>query len=215
MILSDKTIKEEIKAGRIVIDSPDGDHEKNIHASSMDLRLGYHFKIYEHSKLAILDPKNPDMNNNTTKLITLDSENEPFIVQPGEFVLGVTLEKVKIPEDMVARVEGRSSLGRLGIIVHSTAGFIDAGFEGTITLEITNINRLPIALYPGMRVCQLAFEQMTTAAEVPYHAKPSAKYQGQVLPEESRILVDPEFRKHNPVQQQESTSPTEHVQKTT
>ena len=104
MILSDKTIKEEIKAGRIVIDSPDGDHEKNIHASSMDLRLGYHFKIYEHSKLAILDPKNPDMNNNTTKLITLDSENEPFIVQPGEFVLGVTLEKVKIPEDMLSLI---------------------------------------------------------------------------------------------------------------
>ena len=97
MILSDKTIKEEIQKGNLKIESPDNQHEKNIHASSMDLRLGYHFKIYEHSKLAILDPKNPGMTKNMTKLITLDSENEPFIVQPGEFVLGVTLEKVKIP----------------------------------------------------------------------------------------------------------------------
>jgi len=200
MILSDKSIKEEIKKGNLKVESPDNQHEQNIHASSMDLRLGYHFKIYEHSKLAILDPKNPDMTKNMTKLITLDSENEPFIVQPGEFVLGVTIEKVKIPTNMVARVEGRSSLGRLGIIVHSTAGFVDAGFEGTITLEITNINRLPVALYPGMRVCQLAFEQMTSEADVPYNKKPSAKYQGQILPEESRILIDPEFRKQQKIE---------------
>ena len=117
-------------------------------------------------------------------------------MQPGEFVLGVTLEKIKIADDIVARVEGRSSLGRLGIIIHSTAGFVDAGFEGTITLEITNINRMPVALYPGMRVCQLAFELMTSPADVPYHKKSHSKYQGQVLPEESRIHTDPEFVKH-------------------
>jgi dCTP deaminase len=214
MILSDRTIKEEIKAGRLVVESPNNDHQQNIHASSMDLRLGYHFKIYEHSRLAILDPKNPEMGKDVTKLITLNSEDEPFIVQPGEFVLGVTLEKVKIPDNMVARVEGRSSLGRLGIIVHSTAGFIDAGFEGTITLEITNINRLPVALYPGMRVCQLAFEQMTTEADVPYHAKPSSKYQGQVLPEESRILIDPEFRTQSSIKPKQTQITTDNVKST-
>lgn len=195
MILSDRDIKARIEKGEIVVESPENDHYVNVNASSMDLRLGKYFKVYEHSKVAILDPMNPDGFKGMTKLITIENENEPFIVQPGEFVLGVTLEKIKIADDLVARVEGRSSLGRLGIIVHSTAGFVDAGFEGTITLEITNINRLPVALYPGMRVCQLAFETMSSVADVPYYAKSSSKYQGQVLPQESMITVDPEFRK--------------------
>lgn len=195
MILSDKDIKSRIEKGDIKVWSPEDDHGININASSMDLRLGKHFKIYEHSKMAILDPMNPEGFKDMTKLITLDNPGEPFIVQPGEFVLGVTLEKIKIADDLVARVEGRSSLGRLGIIVHSTAGFVDAGFEGTITLEITNINRLPVALYPGMRVCQLAFETMSSKADVPYYAKASSKYQGQELPQESRITIDPEFER--------------------
>jgi len=105
----------------------------------------------------------------------------------------VTQETLTLPNDLVARVEGRSSLGRLGIIVHSTAGFVDPGFSGTITLEISNLNRLPVALYPGMRVCQLAFEVMSSAADMPYNLKPNSKYQGQVLPEESRLSIDPEF----------------------
>lgn len=129
-----------------------------------------------------------------TRLIEVP-EGETFIVQPGEFALGVTLEKVHIPDDMVARVEGRSSLGRLGIIIHSTAGFVDAGFTGTITLEITNINRMPVALHPGMRVCQLAFETMSSAALVPYSQKQTSKYQDQVLPQESKIHQDPFFKK--------------------
>jgi dCTP deaminase len=107
----------------------------------------------------------------------------------------VTQEKVTVPDDLVVRVEGRSSLGRLGIIVHSTAGFVDPGFSGTITLEISNLNRLPVALYPGMRICQLAFEIMSSPAETPYHMKPHSKYQNQVLPEESRLSIDPEFAK--------------------
>lgn len=160
----------------------------------MDLRLGRFFKTYNHSKYAVLDPMQPETFKDVARLIEIDSD-KAFVVQPGEFVLGVTLEKIKIADDLVARVEGRSSLGRLGIIIHSTAGFIDAGFEGTITLEITNINRMPVALYPGMRVCQLAFEQMTSKAEVPYHKKASSKYQGQLYPEESRIAKDPEFLK--------------------
>lgn len=193
MILSDRDIKARILKGDIVVESPDNDHHANIGASSMDLRLGKYFKIYDHTKFAVLDPLQPETFKNIARLIEVDDERVPFIVQPGEFVLGVTLEKIKISDDMVARVEGRSSLGRLGIIIHSTAGFVDAGFEGTITLEITNINRMPVALYPGMRVCQLAFEEMSSPAEVPYHKKGSSKYQGQVYPEESKIAMDPEF----------------------
>ena len=195
MILSDRDIKKRIEKGEIAVESPLGDHMQNVHASSLDLRLGKFFKIYNHSSKAILDPADPESFVDATKLIEV-ADGEPFIVQPGEFVLGVTLEKIKICDDIVARVEGRSSLGRLGIIIHSTAGFVDAGFEGTITLEITNINRMPVALYPGMRVCQLAFETMSSPAEVPYSKKSHSKYQGQMLPEESRLSMDPEFRKH-------------------
>jgi len=195
MILSDRDIKRKITEGQIVVTSPDNDHMPNVGASSMDLRLGKFFKVYDHTKYAVLDPMKPETFKDVAKLIEIDDEKSPFVVQPGEFVLGVTLEKIKIPDDMVARVEGRSSLGRLGIIIHSTAGFVDAGFEGTITLEITNINRMPVALYPGMRVCQLAFEEMSSVAEVPYQMKKSSKYQGQLYPEESRIANDPEFLK--------------------
>lgn len=194
MILSDHDIHARIRKGDIVVTCPEDDYLKNVGASSMDMRLGKFFKIYDHSKFAILDPMRPECFDGVTKLIELpDDGKTPFIVQPGEFVLGVTLEKIKIADDIVARVEGRSSLGRLGIIIHSTAGFVDAGFEGTITLEITNINRMPVALYPGMRVCQLAFELMTSPADVPYQKKASSKYQGQVMPEESRVHADPEF----------------------
>jgi len=120
-------------------------------------------------------------------------DDKPFYVQPGEFILGVTREKITVPNDLVVRVEGRSSLGRLGIVVHSTAGFVDPGFSGTITLEISNLNRLPIALYPGMRIGQFAFETMTSECEEPYYAKESSKYMNQVEPEASRITNDPEF----------------------
>ena len=194
MILSDRDIRARILSGEIVITSPKDDHMQNIHASSMDFRLGHFFKVYDHASQAILDPANPETLQNCTKLIEI-AEGKPFIVQPHEFVLGVTIETIKLPDDLVARVEGRSSLGRLGIIVHSTAGFVDPGFSGTITLEISNLNRMPIALYPGMRICQIAFEQMSSAADTPYHAKPFSKYQGQILPEESRLDHDPEFAK--------------------
>lgn len=193
MILSDRDIKKLIKQGLLEVESPLDDHIKNIHASSMDMRLGKYFKVYEHSKHAVLDPVKMRSFEGLTKMVEITEPGEPFIVHPGDFVLGVTLEKIKLPDNIVARVEGRSSLGRLGIIIHSTAGFVDAGFEGTITLEITNINRMPVALYPGMRVCQLAFETMSSPADVPYSQKSSAKYQGQVLPQESKLTVDPEF----------------------
>lgn len=201
MILSDRDIKKAIASGRVKIEVeqddpslPIGTPDFHIHASSMDLRLGNTFKLYEHSKFAVLDPKQPESFIGNMRTIII-KDGEPFIVQPGEFVLGVTAEKITVPDDLVVRVEGRSSLGRLGIIVHSTAGFVDPGFSGTITLEISNLNRLPVALYPGMRICQLAFEMMTSPAETPYNSKPGSKYQGQVLPEESRLAKDFEFVK--------------------
>ncbi|MCT4592445.1 MAG: dCTP deaminase [Candidatus Gracilibacteria bacterium] len=192
MILSDRDIKQQIQDQKIIIKSPRDDYMSQVHASSMDLRLGSFFRVFKHSKYALIDPRTAS-DQGITSLIEVP-EDEQFIVQPGEFVLGVTMEKIGLPDDLVARVEGRSSLGRLGIVVHSTAGFIDAGFFGTITLEISNLNRMPIALHPGMRICQLAFEQMTSEAEVPYHQKASQKYQGQELPQESLLANDPEFK---------------------
>ncbi len=192
MILSDRDIKQAIASGRVTIEN--GQDPLHIHASSLDLRLGGTFKLYEHSRFALLDPKHPETFAGNTRLVVVP-EDEPFIVQPGEFVLGVTMETITVPDDLVVRVEGRSSLGRLGIIIHSTAGFVDPGFHGTITLEISNLNRLPVALYPGMRVCQLAFEMMSSPAETPYNMKLGSKYQGQVLPEESRLALDKEFVK--------------------
>lgn len=197
MILSDKDIKDLILKGEILISSEDGkDPTANVHCASLDFRLGKYFKVYDHAKYAVLDPSRPETLQNATKLITIEDDS-PFIVQPGEFVLGVTMEKIKVPDYLVARCEGRSSIGRLGIIIHSTAGFVDPGFEGTITLEITNINRMPVALYPGMRIGQFAFEKMTSEAEIPYYRKHSSKYQNQSLVEESRIHLDPEFQKRH------------------
>ncbi len=191
MILSDREIFARVDANDIRIESPREDYRDQIHASSMDLRLGDKFKVYKHAQFAILDPKQK-YEWAITDLIEV-KEGKPFIVQPGEFVLGVTMEKVRIPTDLVARVEWRSSLWRLWLLIHATAGFVDAGFEWTITLEIWNVNRMPIAIYPGQRICQLAFEQMTSEAIVPYWEKACSKYQGQVLPEESQISKDPEF----------------------
>ena len=193
MILSDRDIKARIADGSIGISSQYPDWESQIGASSMDMRLGSVFKLYKHSNVPVLDPKTMGQYEGELCETVEIAEGKPFIVQPGEFVLGVTMEKVRLSDDLVARVEGRSSLGRLGIVIHSTAGFVDAGFEGTITLEIANINRLPVALYPGQRVCQLAFEPMSSPAEVPYGAKKTTKYQGQMAPQESQVYRDPFF----------------------
>jgi len=197
MIFSDRDIRAAIQSGRIKIGSPDEKYLDNIGPSSLDLRCGSHFKLYEHTKFPLLDPADPTTFENCSRMIEVKKPNTPFIIQPNDFVLGVTLESITLPDDLVARVEGRSSLGRLGIIVHSTAGFVDPGFSGTITLEITNINRMPVALYPGMRVCQLAFETLTSPAEVDYSKKKTQKYQNQVFPEESRITRDLEMLEIN------------------
>jgi dCTP deaminase len=150
MILSDRDIKRAIQSGRVKVEFPGGAEQgakymEHIHASSMDFHLGNSFKLYEHSKFAVIDPRRPETLQGNMRMITI-KDGDPYMVQPGEFVLGVTQEILTVPDDLVARVEGRSSLGRLGIIVHSTAGFVDPGFSGTITLEISNLNRMPIAL---------------------------------------------------------------------
>jgi len=142
--------------------------------------------------MPFIDPFNKNSIKQTTELRHVE-DKKPFIVQPNDFILGTTYEYIKVPDDLVARLEGRSSMGRLGIVIHSTAGFIDPGFEGKITLEIGNIGKVPIALYPKMRICQIVFEQLTHKAEKPYGKKKGSKYQGQQMPEESKLGEDSEF----------------------
>lgn len=194
MILSDGDIKKRILDGSVVVTSDLSQDEVmgQIYHASMDVRLGNKFKLYRHAHVPYLDPKNLPEEGALATMVEIP-DGEAFFVQPGEFVLGVTREHITVPNDLVVRVEGRSSLGRLGIIVHATAGFIDPGFSGTITLEISNLNRLPIALYPGMRIGQFAFMLMTSPCDVPYAGKSHSKYMGQIDPEPTRITKDPEL----------------------
>jgi dCTP deaminase len=181
MILSDRTIREELDAGRVVIDPLD---ESCIQPSSVDLRLDRLFRVFLNHTMPVIDVKQ-DLED-LTRLVKID-EGEAFILHPGEFVLGSTYERVSLPDDLVGRIEGKSSLGRLGLLIHSTAGFIDPGFTGHITLELSNVANLPITLYPGMKIGQVSFLRMTTPADVPYgSAQVGSKYQGQRGPTPSR-----------------------------
>ena len=178
MILNDKTIKQFLRKGKLVIDPLT---EEQIQPSSIDLRLGYDFLIYP-NEIEILDIKDPDRN------LHLESKkigNEGFVIEPKQFVLATTIEYVKLSDDLTAFVEGRSSLGRLGLFIEN-AGWVDAGFEGNITLEFYNANSRPIRIYPEMRICQLVFTQMEEPAENPYRGK----YQGQRGTTASRIYMD-------------------------
>jgi dCTP deaminase len=181
MILSDRTIRAELDAGRIVIDPLD---EQCIQPSSVDLRLDRLFRVFLNHTMPVIDVKE-DLED-LTRLVEI-GEGEAFILHPGEFVLGSTFERVTLPDDLVGRIEGKSSLGRLGLLIHSTAGFIDAGFSGYLTLELSNVANLPITLYPGMKIGQVSFLRMTTPADVPYgSAGVGSKYQGQRGPTPSR-----------------------------
>jgi dCTP deaminase len=181
VILSDRTIREELAAGRIVIDPFD---EAMVQPSSVDVRLDRYFRVFLNHTMPVIDVKK-DLEE-LTRLVDIDDERA-FILHPGEFVLGSTFERVAVPDDMVARIEGKSSLGRLGLLIHSTAGFIDAGFDGHITLELSNVANLPITLYPGMKIGQISFLRMTTPADVPYGSgNLRSKYQGQRGPTPSR-----------------------------
>jgi dCTP deaminase len=185
MIFSDRTIRESIAAGRIVIDPFD---PTMVQPSSIDLRCGPVFRVFENHRYPLIDPKAPQ--DDLTSAVEA-SEAEPFILHPGEFVLGSTLETVGLADDIVARLEGKSSLGRLGLLIHSTAGFIDPGFVGQVTLELSNVANLPIAIYPGMKIGQVSFYMLSTPAEHPYgSAEAGSKYQGQQGPTPSRVHRD-------------------------
>jgi dCTP deaminase len=181
MILSDRTIRDELAAGRIVIDPLD---ESCIQPASVDLRLDRLFRVFLNHTMPVIDVKT-DLSD-LTRLVEI-GDGDAFILHPGEFVLGSTAERVALPDDIVARIEGKSSLGRLGLLIHSTAGFIDAGFSGHLTLELSNVANLPIKLYPDMKIGQVSFLRMTTPADVPYgSARVGSKYQGQRGPTPSR-----------------------------
>ncbi len=185
MIFSDRTIKEAVADGRIVIDPFDA---AMVQPSSIDLRCDATFRVFENHKYAVIDPKAPQEDLTTAVSAT---EEQPFILHPGEFVLGSTLEVIGLADDIVARLEGKSSLGRIGLLIHSTAGFIDPGFKGQVTLELSNVANLPIAIYPGMKIGQVSFYQLSTPAEHPYGSpEAGSKYQGQSGPTPSRIHRD-------------------------
>jgi len=185
MVLSDRDLKKAIKAKRIII-KPAPDFEFQLGSNSLDLRLGSTFRIFDHSKYPYIDPFQKNIGNEITREIK-KKKNEPFIIQPGDFVLGTTIEYIEVPDDLVGNLEGRSSIGRLGIIIHSTAASIECGFRGNITLEIANLGKMPVALYPGMRICSVSFLELTSPAETPYYKKKSAKYSGQIGPDQSKI----------------------------
>ena len=181
MILSDRTIRAEIAAGRIKVDPFD---PAMVQPSSIDVRLDDQFLVFRSHTRAVIDVKE-DLSD-LTELVTVD-EDEAFILHPGEFVLGSTAECIGVPDDLVARIEGKSSLGRLGLLIHTTAGFVDAGFEGYLTLELSNVATLPITLYPGMKVGQISFIRMDGPAEHPYGSGSlGSKYAGQVGPTASQ-----------------------------
>jgi dCTP deaminase len=185
MILSDRTIREEIASGRIVIEPFD---PESVQPSSVDLHVDSQFRVFANSRYPYIDVKRPMPD--LTDLVEV-KEEEPFILHPGEFVLGSTRERVGIPDDMVARLEGKSSLGRLGLLIHSTAGYVDPGWDGFLTLELSNVANLPITIYPGMKIGQISFFRLTSSADRPYGSKETgSKYQGQRGPTASRFFEE-------------------------
>ncbi|MBF4577123.1 dCTP deaminase [Frondihabitans sp. VKM Ac-2883] len=181
MLLSDRDIKAELELGRIGLDPHD---PSLIQPSSIDVRLDRFFRLFDNHKYPFIDPA--DDQPELTHLVE-SKPDEPFILHPGEFVLGSTYERVSLPDDIAARLEGKSSLGRLGLLTHSTAGFIDPGFSGHVTLELSNVATLPIKLWPGMKIGQLCYFRLSSPAENPYGSSVyGSRYQGQRGPTASR-----------------------------
>jgi dCTP deaminase len=211
MILSDGDIRRRLEKGDLVVEPLD-DPEIQIQPASLDMRLGREFLEFKNTNLPCIHPTNgPEVSEyvSTTRVghpgqsqlseyapeaeadHTIDQDE--FILHPGDFVLGTTKERVELPDDLIAHVEGRSSLGRLAIVVHATAGIVDPGYEGQITLELSNLGKAPVALKPDMRVSQLTFTELKNRAELPYGEERGSKYQGQTGPQASRIEGDKEF----------------------
>ncbi|NQX11604.1 dCTP deaminase [Microbacteriaceae bacterium VKM Ac-2855] len=181
MLLSDRDIKAELASGRVGLEPHD---PAMVQPSSIDVRLDRYFRLFDNHKYPFIDPAadQPEL----TRLVET-AQGEPFILHPGEFVLGSTYEQVSLPDDIAARLEGKSSLGRLGLLTHSTAGFIDPGFTGHVTLELSNVATLPITLWPGMKIGQMCFFRLSSSAEKPYgSAEYASRYQGQRGPTASR-----------------------------
>ena len=185
MLLSDRDIRANISSGDLVIEPFDA---RLIQPSSVDVRMDRFFRVFNNSKYTHIDPKLQQ--DELTSLVEV-AEDEPFVLHPGEFVLGSTLEKFTLPDHLAGRLEGKSSLGRLGLLTHSTAGFIDPGFSGYITLELSNVANLPITLWPGMKVGQLAVFKLSSPAETPYGSGAlGSKYQGQRGPTPSKAYLN-------------------------
>ncbi len=181
MLLSDRDIRAEVSAGRLTLDPWEADL---VQPSSVDVRLDKFFRVFNNSQYTHIDPA--QQQDDLTSLVE-PAEGDPFVLHPGEFVLGSTLEVVTLPNDLAGRLEGKSSLGRLGLLTHSTAGFIDPGFSGHITLELSNVANLPITLWPGMKIGQLCLFRLSSEAEHPYgSAVYGSRYQGQRGPTPSR-----------------------------
>jgi len=185
LVLSDRSIREELAAGRLVIEplAPN-----SIQPSSVDLRLDRVFRIFREGDLPHIDVREPC--DDLTEAVEIE-DDKPFLIHPGEFVLASTLESITLPDDLVARLDGRSSLGRLGLLIHATAGYVDPGWRGKLTLELSNATHLPIAVYYGMKICQISFLRLSTPAERPYGSPElGSKYQGQQGPTPSRAYQD-------------------------
>jgi dCTP deaminase len=184
-VLSDRDIRAELEAGRIKIDPYD---PADLQPSSVDLHLDRSFRVFRNNRYAYIDVRAPQPD--LTEMLKV-ADDEPFILHPGEFVLGQILEWVELPDDLVSRLEGKSSLGRLGLLIHSTAGYVDPGWKGNLTLELSNVANLPIALYFGMRIGQISFFRMSSPVERPYGSKGlGSKYQGQSEPTASAFHED-------------------------
>jgi dCTP deaminase len=187
MILSDRDIRARLAQGDLKV-GPLEDPDLQIQPASIDVRLSDEFLVYRAAQVVCLDPRDPETLRLASERIVVPPD-QAFILHPGEFGLGSTIEQVEIPADLVATVDGRSSIGRLAVMVHATAGFIDPGFRGQITLELSNIGAIPVRLYPGMRVAQIVLHQLSSAAERPYGPERGSAYQGQTGPQLSRIKL--------------------------
>ena len=185
VILSDRTMREELSRGRIRVEPL---AEGAIQPSSIDLRLGDKVRVFRNNHIPHIDVRIDT--SNLTEVVQLE-EGVPFYLRPSEFALGVTLENIAVPDDLVARLDGKSSLGRLGLLIHATAGLVDPGWEGRLTLELMNLAPFPITLWPGMKIGQISFIQMTTPVDNPYGGgRLSSKYQGDTDPNPSRYHLE-------------------------
>jgi dCTP deaminase len=199
-VLSDRDIEAALAAGRVKIEPFDA---ADVQPSSVDLHLDGTFRVFRNNRYPYIDVRvaQPDL----TELVSV-ADDEPFVLHPGEFVLGQTLERVELPDDLVARLEGKSSLGRLGLLIHSTAGYVDPGWRGKLTLELSNVANLPIALYSGMKIGQISFLSMSSPVARPYGSLGlGSKYQGQAEPTASAVFEDFEQGRRSPVREKEET----------